>query len=240
MKGTAITGFINKIVPPTRCNSDGGSSYDDTEVRELIQTNADAIEALETGKVDKVEGKGLSTNDYMTAERTKLAGIAAGAEVNVIETVKVNGTAITPTDKAVNILASSEPENNANKLITSKAVYDYLNILKIRINDALTEDYGISVYPYYSGSQKIYLDEEHTIDVLYDSNTLYCRAALTAFYNRAIVGDSIVLKKNGTPMKTVQITAKRSIPDGLVLSADLIDNSMTFGTGEYNLYIVYA
>lgn len=32
-----------------------------------------------SGKVDKVEGKGLSTNDYTTADKTKLAGIAAGA-----------------------------------------------------------------------------------------------------------------------------------------------------------------
>jgi uncharacterized protein (TIGR02145 family) len=42
--------------------------------------------ALTTGlatKVDKEAGKGLSTNDYTTAEQTKLAGIAAGAEVNV-------------------------------------------------------------------------------------------------------------------------------------------------------------
>lgn len=34
-------------------------------------------------KVDKVSGKGLSTNDYTNAEKTKLAGIAEGAEVNV-------------------------------------------------------------------------------------------------------------------------------------------------------------
>jgi hypothetical protein len=34
-------------------------------------------------KVDKVEGKGLSTNDYTTDEKNKLSGIAAGAEVNV-------------------------------------------------------------------------------------------------------------------------------------------------------------
>lgn len=32
-----------------------------------------------SGKVDKVAGKGLSTNDYTTAEKTKLAGIAVGA-----------------------------------------------------------------------------------------------------------------------------------------------------------------
>jgi hypothetical protein len=34
-------------------------------------------------KVDKIAGKGLSTNDYTTTEQTKLAGIQAGAEVNV-------------------------------------------------------------------------------------------------------------------------------------------------------------
>ena len=33
--------------------------------------------------VAKEDGKGLSTNDYTTAEKDKLAGIAAGAEVNV-------------------------------------------------------------------------------------------------------------------------------------------------------------
>jgi hypothetical protein len=38
--------------------------------------------ALDT-KVDKVTGKGLSTEDYTTTEKNKLAGIAAGAEVNV-------------------------------------------------------------------------------------------------------------------------------------------------------------
>ena len=33
-------------------------------------------------KVDKVSGKGLSTNDYTTDEKNKLSGIASGAEVN--------------------------------------------------------------------------------------------------------------------------------------------------------------
>ena len=35
-------------------------------------------------KVDKVEGKGLSTNDYTTEEKTKLAGIAEGANKTTI------------------------------------------------------------------------------------------------------------------------------------------------------------
>lgn len=43
----------------------------------------DKIKTALSGKVDKVSGKGLSTNDYTTTEKNKLAGIASGAEVNV-------------------------------------------------------------------------------------------------------------------------------------------------------------
>ena len=47
----------------------------------------DAVNTMFTELYDKSvfkeAGKGLSTNDYTTIEQTKLAGIAAGAEVNV-------------------------------------------------------------------------------------------------------------------------------------------------------------
>ena len=41
------------------------------------------VTAALNGKVDKVAGKDLSTNDYTDEEKNKLAGIEAGAEVNV-------------------------------------------------------------------------------------------------------------------------------------------------------------
>lgn len=46
---------------------------------------ASYITSLDLGNtyVAKETGKGLSTNDYTTTEKNKLAGIAAGAEVNV-------------------------------------------------------------------------------------------------------------------------------------------------------------
>lgn len=70
-------------------------------------------------KVDKVSGKGLSTEDYTTAEKTKLAGIDTGAEVNVIEIVKVDGTALTVTDKAVNVdLSGKVDKNGTDRLMT--------------------------------------------------------------------------------------------------------------------------
>lgn len=41
-----------------------------------------------SGKVDKVNGKGLSTNDFTTTLKNKLDGIASGAEVNTMTGVK--------------------------------------------------------------------------------------------------------------------------------------------------------
>lgn len=61
------------------------------------------IKSALNGKVDVVNGKGLSTNDYTNAEKQKLSGIASGAQANVIESVKVNGTKIEPSSKAVDV-----------------------------------------------------------------------------------------------------------------------------------------
>ena len=47
------------------------------------------VEAL-NNKVTKVEGKSLSTNDYTTEEKNKLAGIEYSAQENVIEHIFVN------------------------------------------------------------------------------------------------------------------------------------------------------
>ena len=52
-------------------------------------------------KVDKEKGKGLSTNDFTTEEKTKLAGIEAGAEVNKVTSVnnQTGDVTITVPDK---------------------------------------------------------------------------------------------------------------------------------------------
>lgn len=54
-------------------------STDMTAVTLTAGANGLRAEVDLTGKVDKVEGKQLSTEDYTTAEKTKLANIAAGA-----------------------------------------------------------------------------------------------------------------------------------------------------------------
>lgn len=50
----------------------------------LVSQNAEILEAEIEKKVDKVAGKGLSTNDFTTTEKNKLAGIEEGANKTTI------------------------------------------------------------------------------------------------------------------------------------------------------------
>lgn len=91
-------------------NTTAITTLNGTGAGSVSKTVSDAVDAAKTelqgnidNKVDKVGGKGLSTNDYTTAEKTKLTGIAEGAQVNVIEEIQVNGTKVTPSAKKVNI-----------------------------------------------------------------------------------------------------------------------------------------
>lgn len=57
--------------------------------------NADIIDMALANKVEKISGKQLSTNDYTTAEKTKLAGIEAGAQVNAVTSIAGKTGAVT-------------------------------------------------------------------------------------------------------------------------------------------------
>lgn len=90
-----------------------GLRYYHDKLLGLFAKKTDVNTALDE-KVDKVSGKGLSTNDYTTTEKNKLSGIASGAQVNVIESIKVNGTAQTITSKAVDITVPTKLSDLSN------------------------------------------------------------------------------------------------------------------------------
>lgn len=70
-----------------------------------------AMKNLLAQKVDKETGKGLSTNDFSNTEKEKLNNIASGAQVNVIENIKVNNDTQAIDNKTVSI---SVPTNIVN------------------------------------------------------------------------------------------------------------------------------
>ena len=87
---------------------------------------ATQISTAVANKVDKVDGKGLSTNDYTTNEKNKLSGIATGAEVNqnAFSNVVVGSTTIAADSKtdSLTIIAGN------NITITPDAANDKLTI----------------------------------------------------------------------------------------------------------------
>lgn len=104
MAANIKTGF-GKKVDTTTYEAGIAEKVDTTTYEAGIALKVDTT-TYNTGmaaKVDKVDGKQLSTNDYTNTDKDKLTNIAAGAEVNVLEAVKVNGEALTVTDKGVNI-----------------------------------------------------------------------------------------------------------------------------------------
>lgn len=102
-------------------------------VKDAVDTAQATLQGNIDKKVDKVSGKGLSTNDYTNDEKTKLEGIAAGAQVNVIETVKVNGVALTPTAKAVDVTVPTGALASKNKVSET----DLVDALATKINGKL-------------------------------------------------------------------------------------------------------
>lgn len=94
-------------------------------------------------KVDKVEGSRLMTNE----EGTKLAGVTAGAQVNVIEKIKVNGVEQTVgTDKSVDVA------------VPTGALASLDEVAEANLNAALKEKVNAAAEGNHSHTNKTVLD----------------------------------------------------------------------------------
>lgn len=95
------------------------------------------IAALESGKVDKVEGKELSSNDFTNAYKTKLDGIAAQANKYVLPTA--TATIIGGVKVGANISYSNGTISLNKANVTSALGYTPPTAdTKVTINNTLT------------------------------------------------------------------------------------------------------
>lgn len=85
------------------------------------------IKSLFDKKVDKIEGKGLSSEDYTTSEKNKLSNIENGAQVNKVTGVKGNSESSYRTGN-INItkanIGLSNVENKSSETIRSELTKD--------------------------------------------------------------------------------------------------------------------
>ena len=104
--------------PPT--GAAGGvlsGSYPNPTFAQPMATTADL-----GGKVDKVAGKGLSTQDYSTAERDKLAGVAVGATANASDAQLRDRTMHTGTQSMATVTGLQAALDSKVEKVTGKGL----------------------------------------------------------------------------------------------------------------------
>lgn len=101
---------------------------DISEIKTLIDYNIDqnsikairldTIEAILENKVDKITGKGLSTNDYTTEEKNKLAEIEAQANKTIVD----SSLSSTSTNPVQNKVINTELEKKIDALFINEVL----------------------------------------------------------------------------------------------------------------------
>ena len=122
----------------------GLSNYDDSKVKEDINSNTQAISTLTQtvdSKVDKIEGKSLSTEDYTSNDKTKLEGIEEGAQVNTITSVsgRTGNIVLSKTDVGLDNIDNTSDLEKPISIATQSALD--LKVDKVSGKGLSTNDY---------------------------------------------------------------------------------------------------
>ena len=131
-------GNVNNIFPATKiANVEGltaalNAKADTTTVNNQL-----------TGKVDKENGKGLSTNDYTTAEKNKLSGIEAQANKTTVDSALSSSSENPVQNKVINTaLGNKADASTVSALATTvsgKADSSTVTALTSRVSQAETD-----------------------------------------------------------------------------------------------------
>ena len=138
------------------------SGITDTQTLEGMLANIRAdMQTYLSQKVDKESGKQLSTNDYTTAEKNKLAGIESGAQKNTVTGIKGNAESsyrtgnvnLTPANIGA---AAASHTHNASEITSGTLPADRIadkSITKEKLADGILDETIIST---------IYIDQNIT------------------------------------------------------------------------------
>ena len=134
LSGTVTAHTANTEIHVTTEDKSKWNNVDNKLNTSDFNTYSGNVDTAISNKVDKVEGKGLSTNDFTNELKSKLDGIAEGAEVNVqadwTETATTADSYIQnkPTLGTAAERGVSNGISNTNNLIESKHIYSGVGV----------------------------------------------------------------------------------------------------------------
>lgn len=181
-------------------------------------------------KVDKVSGKGLSTNDFTNADKTKLDGIESGAEVNVIDKILVNGIEQPITNKTVDIKVNPTIYGIKRSLSTSSSVWERTDNAVGLVANATKDGSEVqndfdSIYPWsdiitynYDTTNKVITAYLGDINFAFDGSNGEVLTRIPEFYYR---------RSRDSEYEYIQIT--KFATDGFI-------KSPAFSVGRYGSY----
>ena len=150
----------------------------------VLQETRSVATAL-TSKVDKVTGKGLSTNDYTSAEKTKLANIATGAN-NYVHPSAHPATMIT--EDATHRFATDAEKAKWN--------------LEYTVEKVATESGFASTYVLKKGGTKVGVSINIPLDQVLRSSSIKTVTTANTPYSGAKINDKYIeflFQNNNTP-----------------------------------------
>ena len=128
-------GNVNNIYPATKIGNVEG-------LQSALNAKANASDVTSglAGKVDKETGKGLSTNDYTTTEKNKLAGIEAGATATTVDSALSGSSTNAIQNKAVyDGLAAKANSSDVTTALAGKADASAVSSLSSQVSTNTTD-----------------------------------------------------------------------------------------------------
>lgn len=209
---------------------------DKTGLSHLINSITSKLDS----KVEKVSGKGLSTNDYTTNEKNKLSGIARGAEVNqnAFSNIVVGSTTISADSKTDTLTLTA----GSNVTLTPDATNDKVTITATvpTKTSQLTNDSGFkttdnnTTYSLSKSGSTITLkgsDGSTTSVTDSDTNTTYSVATQSA-NGLMSSGDKTKLDTIATNAEVNQNAFSKVVIGSTTIEADSKTDTLTLSAGS--------
>ncbi len=145
---------------------------------EVLQALLTKLKGKFDDKVDKVSGKGLSTNDFTTEEKTKLAGIAAGATKVTVDSALSSSSTNPVQNKVVNSALAGKLAASQKGAAGGVAELDSSG----KVPAAQLPSYVDDVLEGYLSGGKFYKESAHTTEITGETGKIYVDLSTSKTY----------------------------------------------------------